>query len=767
MIHNTVKKQCVLNLAVAILVIAMPETAQNPAPIQAPPFRSQGPAVKAPRPNSSGAGTDEFVGPFASWTNVKTAYGAVGDGVADDTNALQRGLDNLSSEGAIKTLFLPSGAYRITGTLKLHNTIYVSMIGEDPDNTVIRWGGPNGGAMIHIDGVAYSRFNRLTWDGQNRAEVAVDQSKSNSLPHFDTGNEYAEDIFKDVGYGIRAGNLDIGAAETSVVRSRFIRNSKAGVITRNFNALDWWIWYSYFEDCAVGVTNDPGAGNFNVYNSVFKSSRVADIRIGNTAFYSIRNNYSINSKVFYLSKGAGQNGALTVIQGNTILDTVDNAAIQIRDFGPVCIYDNVIRSGRGATGPAIVHSTYDVVDTLTVGNTFTVANPIRATGRWITDDNKTVSRSVINPAEPLIHFKYASKNRRVFDVPAGAGVSVAQQAIDNAARHCGNRPIVHLPAGDYRFDRALVAPANCDIQIVGDGGFTTLGWNGQGGRAALTLLGPSKVTLRDFRVLGERRGSGIVIENADQAGSRVYGQGAIVNIATEYGLIVDGLDHTRVDLRDFIHQQVSGSGVKVIGGPMTASGAPTDGRTNLTAGGASNNGLSYEVTRGGRLTVKDMWYETGGELPGYIKLTGDSTVTFEQARVYTRNNTTTPSIDIQNYKGKATLIGLDLEDKVRVSGASTGSVLLLGLMGRRDKYFFNDSGARASLLISRCYAPKFGTSAVKNEGGSDAAFLRDMLAQTRNVNLSDGCEEIPSKVTNVRMYRVYTERTGIGIHIKR
>ena len=211
--------------------------------------------------------------------------------------------------------------------------------------------------MIHIDGVAYSRFNRLTWDGQNRAEVAVDQAKSNSLPHFDTGNEYAENVFMDVGYGIRAGNLDIGAAETSVVRSRFIRNSKAGVITRNFNALDWWIWYSYFEDCGVGVTNDPGAGNFNVYNSVFKRSRIADIRIGNTQFYSIRNNYSINSKVFYLSKGAGQNGALTVIQGNTILDTGDNAAIQIRDFGPVSIYDNVIRSREGATGPAIVHST--------------------------------------------------------------------------------------------------------------------------------------------------------------------------------------------------------------------------------------------------------------------------------------------------------------------------------------------------------------------------------------------------------------------------
>ena len=764
--HSAVKKQCVLKLAVAILVIGMPETTLPPTSIEAPHSLSPGPAVNSALPGSPGAGTDEFVGPFASWTNIKTVYGAVGDGVADDTNALQRGLDNMSSEGPVKTLFLPSGVYRITRTLKLRNALYVNFIGEDPDNAIIRWDGPNGGVMLHIDGVAYSRFNRLTWDGQNRAEVAVDQSKSNSLPHFDTGNEYAEDIFKDVGYGIRAGNLDIGASETSVVRSRFIRNSKAGIITRNFNALDWWVWYSYFEDCGVGVTNDPGAGNFNVYNSVFKRSRIADILIGNTSFYSIRNNYSINSKVFYLSKGAGQNGALTVIQGNTILDTIDNASIQIGDFGPVSIYDNVIRSRRGVTGPAIVHSTYDVVDTLTVGNTFTVNNPIRANGRWIADDDKTVSRNDINPAEPAVPFKYASKKRPVFDVHPGADVSVVQQAINNASKLCGKRPIVHLAAADYQSNKSLVFPANCDIQIVGDGGFTTLRWNGQGRGPVIVLHGPSKTTLRDLRVLGARRGDGIVIENADQPGGRVYMQGPIVNIAAQNGLIVDGLDYARVDLRNFTHQMVNGSSVKVIGGPSGASSVNLGGLTTLIAGSSANNNLSYEVTQGGRLVVKDFWYENG-EMPGYIKLTGDGAVTFEQARVYTRISATTPSVDIHNFKGKATFIGLDLEGKVRISGQSNGSVLLLGLMGRQANYFFNDPGARASLLISRRFVSNFGSAAIVNEGTSDVKFLRDMLTQTRNGNIMSEREENSPGATNARLYRVYAEQTVVGFHIKR
>src|SRR5205085_5549588 len=137
-----------------------------------------------------------------------------------------------------------------------------------PDTTKLVWDGAAGGVMFNIDGVAYSKFNRLTFNGASKAGIAVDQSWNGQVQHFDTGNEYADDRFVDVGTGIRAGNLGHGGAETSVLRSKFIRNTVAGINTKNFNTLDWFIWHSTFEDCAVGVTNDPGAGNFNVYYSV-------------------------------------------------------------------------------------------------------------------------------------------------------------------------------------------------------------------------------------------------------------------------------------------------------------------------------------------------------------------------------------------------------------------------------------------------------------------------------------------------------------------
>ena len=62
---------------------------------------------------------DEFVGPFPSWTNVKTVYGAKGDGVTDDTAALQAALNNVGLNGHSSVLYLPAGTYKISSTLNL------------------------------------------------------------------------------------------------------------------------------------------------------------------------------------------------------------------------------------------------------------------------------------------------------------------------------------------------------------------------------------------------------------------------------------------------------------------------------------------------------------------------------------------------------------------------------------------------------------------------------------------------------------------------
>jgi len=124
---------------------------------------------------SQPAATDEeFVGPFPSWANVKARYGAVGDGRADDTLAIQHGLDDLGQPGRSPVLFLPAGTYRITKTLVLTSSINVSIVGEDPATTLLICDGKPVGTMMWLNGIAYSRFASLTVDGLRRASFAVD-----------------------------------------------------------------------------------------------------------------------------------------------------------------------------------------------------------------------------------------------------------------------------------------------------------------------------------------------------------------------------------------------------------------------------------------------------------------------------------------------------------------------------------------------------------------------------------------------------------------
>ena len=107
----------------------------------------------------AGAGlarAEEFDGPFPSWRNLKTAYGARGDGQADDTAALQKALDDLAAHRGYCVLYLPAGHYRLTDTVKTIRDGHadcqgVAIVGEAPENTVLEWDGAAGKTVFQFD----------------------------------------------------------------------------------------------------------------------------------------------------------------------------------------------------------------------------------------------------------------------------------------------------------------------------------------------------------------------------------------------------------------------------------------------------------------------------------------------------------------------------------------------------------------------------------------------------------------------------------------
>jgi hypothetical protein len=728
------------------------------------------PLLQAPSTPETG---DEFVGPFASWVNVK-AFGAKGDGVTDDTAAIQAALIAVGSGAANRyVLYIPAGTYKITQKLTYYKREFTSILGEDPTTTILKWAGPAGDTMLAVDGVDYSSISRITFDGSSKAGVLVDQSGVTAGGFFDTGNEYADDFFKDAGTGLQCGVQANGCAEATIIRCHFSRLSHFAILLGNFNALDVWVRYSTFDTNAVGISNDPGAGNFRAYNNIFHHSTVADIKIGNTGVFSFRENYSIGSKVFIDATGTNNPASMT-LQGNTILDTTNEQSISIGNQGPVLMYDNIIRSSNTdqRDSPVFVGSFSDS-DAISVGDTFTVSHPtVAVNGRLVQIEPRVVSRNSINSAEPALPPTEPNFHRQVSDVPTVATAAAIQAAINKAAAQTGSRPVVHIPAGNYYIASTLIIPANTDLQLVGDGYRTRLLAKGLRGFPVLLLQGPSKATIRDLYVDGGNNAEGIVASNIDQRGSRVFIHGGILAGGTKTNLFADGLDFASVDIEDLGHEnQNTGSSIKVVGGRLAAIGDRQTGAVNIFSAASSGERLPYEVSNGGTLLVRDAWYESSPS-PAFFHSAGRANATLESLQITLGvNNREIPGINIENLQGKVSILNGISDDRIVINGDGADARLLgLGYVGQTViPFFFNATSptATAGLVLARQVTnstPGVRTIPTPNQGITDPTFVKDMLAQTR-ATVQQPISALADSVTDLRFYRVWVTGSINGIHL--
>jgi len=714
---------------------------------------------------------EEWVGPFEGWADVKQDFHAIGDGKADDTVALQKALDALRDEkGQTRDVYFPAGIYRITRTLTLprkagREAIGLNIQGEDPDKTIIAWDGPVDGVMFDY-GAWCSKLGRITFDGRSKAKTAIRHG-----PEFVTANEIADMVFRDVGFGIKAGDpARAGIAETSVQRCKFLRCSKAGVSIQNFNSLDWWMWDCLFEDCRVGATNSYWAGNFHVYKSLFRRSTEADITINNTGYFSFRHNTSVGSKAFFVAAGNGAAAQLT-FQDNQIIDTADTQAIRVGNLGPVFLLDNTIASRAGVTeGPVATGQNAHVIS---AGNTFTVVKPIRFKAGSIEMADRTVGRENLRLAIPTLPDTPPRLVRKVLAVHPRSDAATIQAIIDAAAKLKGQRPIIHFAVGQYPINRTLTIPAGCDVQLVGEGipYNTQLQWTGEGNGPIVRFAGPSRATLRDLVLVGSGKADGLTIEQCDQPGGRVFFDQVQVDGAAAVGYLVNGVERAQVQLRDCGH---SGNkiGMRVAGGPRLRQDQPTQGRVVILSGASSNNDLSYDIVDGGRLLACDIWYETSSK-PRFLRLTGQGEFTLHGSNVAHPRKPGEPGLEIDGFRGRVSLLGVCFAQvggdegapALVVKGESAQTkVLALGCHGNGE-YFVNQSpNARAARLDSVQYTPGGGAKPIVDIGHGDDAFLTEMLAQTRELRLADR-EDVAEGATDVRLHRVFVRNPRNGVSL--
>ncbi|MCS7187220.1 MAG: glycosyl hydrolase family 28-related protein [Armatimonadota bacterium] len=715
--------------------------------------------VKPSEPPFKPLCVSEHFGPFKSWLDVKRDFGAKGDGVADDTEALQRALDAIRPESPKATVvFIPAGTYRITKTLQLvrqahAESQHIIIVGEHPDKTVIRWDGEPDSVMV-ASNAWYAAIRRLTLDGAGKAKTAILCG-----PNFVTYNEFTDMVFRDVAFGIEAGRMDTqGVAETVVARCKFYRCSQAGISIQNWNSLDWFIWHCVFEDCRFGVTNAFGAGNFHIYESIFRRSREADASMGHAGYFSLRGNISLNSQAFFKASWLGACGFLT-FQRNLVIEP-QGTAIEINNLGPVLLLDNVFVTKNSP----VVKVRHDA-GFLSIGNTFTVKGAIDANPNAPKLEDKIVPAS--KPKLSIVEPKTLPLKRpAVIEIAPNAKAADIQSAIDRAAK-TKVLTAIHFPAGIYEVDKPLVVPPRCNLRFVGDGGKTILRWGGSEGGAVLRVFGPTHFGIHDLSIDGARKANGIVVENCSQKGSQVVADQLNIAGAREVGLLVETPKHVEVSMFNINHADCK-VGVKVNGGKLT-----------IFSGSSSNNELSYEVAGGGELVVRDIWYETNA-YPRFALFQDSGTFTMHAARVATPTKPAdVPVVELNDFRGKVTFIATDfncspqsLRPKVLVRGEGKGTkLLLLGCGGDSDTDLLTNRSPHAvvSVLDAFKILPGGGWSPIPLQGiltKPEPKFLREMLAQTWQT-MPQPIETAPTGATDLRFYRALVFNTRNGVVLRR
>lgn len=602
-------------------------------------------------PLTAMASEEEFVGPFASWLDAQRDFGAIGDGGADDTAALQRALDDIREHRRACVLYLPAGTYRITQTLntarQAHQDNMVTIVGEDPARVVLKWDGDEGGTMLQWD-AWYAKLSRLTFDGSGRAGTCVKYG-----PRFSTYNETSDLVCRDANCGILFGwPGSAGQAENEVLRCQFLR-CDVGIQTVNWNSMDIWVWYCRFEDCGRGIHNVMG--NWHAWENLFLRSKVSDVSIQNLMAFSVVNNTSIGSRCFLDFSSGHTWGAPTSITGNRVIDPTGDWAMLLDNAGPYLVVDNVLRLGENSRG---IRMTW--ADQTLVGNVYSKENAVEERGRFRRIDEKLVPTEEIGYVVPALPPTPPRRRRQVFDLPSTADAAAIQGAIDQAAVLAGQRPVVHLPMGAYRIDQTLVVPRGGDLQLVGDGASeiaTRLVWAGPADGVVLRVEGPSRATIRDLQIQAGSSAA-ILVESPDRSGDRIFVDQLNTNGPTGQthgrtaALRVAGFENTTLQFRALQGSGHGGTWVEVVGRDANRDAGSTvavfTGATGTAAG-------QYDVRQGGRLVVRGVYHERSSNSLNGLHLTDSGTLSIDATRFSYATSETSATIAADNFRGLFTL----------------------------------------------------------------------------------------------------------------
>lgn len=267
-------------------------------------------------------------GSFAGTISVKDApYKAKGDGVTDDTYAIQSALDaafgsELNPHGTAGVLlnqvvYFPNGNYRITSPLKLTKLHGGRIIGDGRFVTKITQITP-GASVIVTNGCGYSHFEGMLLQGTGSGTIFDLNWDGTAGGAALQSNTFIDMFFYGEHFGVYIGRSGFMGSENLFLNCFWLSNKTAGLYTGNWNALQQSVIGGNFQNCGIGIW--AAVGSVPVIHGVgFQQSVDCDIKTSSNA----HNGMSINgcrteSKNFFRNEG----GVSVSIAGTTQLNSV-------------------------------------------------------------------------------------------------------------------------------------------------------------------------------------------------------------------------------------------------------------------------------------------------------------------------------------------------------------------------------------------------------------------------------------------------------------
>jgi hypothetical protein len=450
--------------------------------------------------------------PRSDWVSVKS-LGAIGDGKANDTVAIQKALDGIK-DGS--TVYLPAGTYRVTKTLTLRGPLHgVTIVGHGRSTTLI-WDGEIGGKILLDDGVAYSRFVGITFRGQKKASIGFYHYSDR---RFETEVRHQHLAFYDfTEAGILAEPKDKFALSEAMFENCLFVRCKTGVSFTQFNDYDFTFDGCEFQQSDTAI--DCVHGNFYIRNCHFEGSKIVDINAFNEHGSSVRRCTSTGSNAFitfshpvgtltiqdcHVSDWKNPNGAIPLGVQSSTPEIQDPTQAMLVGGAPVMMFDCVFTDPPGKNPPVKINKLDQriIVSQNFSKETVKVFYPDNA-GKFYTVPAGTRKGSIKSASQHFLKDSIQISGK-VFDAKRdfgakGDGVtddtSAIQKTIDAARKH-GKNSIAYLPTGTFIIKETLRITGK-DYHVGGSGWFTKLFWKGAEGGTTIEIRDPQNITLENM-----------------------------------------------------------------------------------------------------------------------------------------------------------------------------------------------------------------------------------------------------------------------------